>query len=34
MIKVNVDLENCYGIKKLQVEFDFSQQNAYEATWL
>ncbi len=29
MNKLNVDLENCYGIKKLQKEFDFSQQNAY-----
>lgn len=29
MNKLNVDLENCYGIKKLQTQFDFSQQNAY-----
>jgi len=27
--KVNVDLENCYGIKKLQAQFDFSQENVY-----
>lgn len=25
MIKITVDLENCYGIKKLNAEFDFSQ---------
>ena len=29
MNKLNVDLENCYGIKKLQTQFDFSQQKAY-----
>lgn len=29
MNKLNVDLENCYGIKKLKVQFDFSQQMAY-----
>ncbi len=29
MEKVNVDLENCYGIKKLQREFDFSKHSAY-----
>lgn len=29
MNKLNVDLENCYGIKKLQAQFDFSQQKAY-----
>ncbi|MBU4304088.1 MAG: hypothetical protein KJ893_00455 [Candidatus Omnitrophica bacterium] len=26
---MNVDLENCYGIKKLQTQFDFSQKKAY-----
>jgi hypothetical protein len=29
MINLNVDLENCYGIKKLQTQFDFSQHKAY-----
>lgn len=29
MNKLNVDLENCYGIKKLQAQFDFSQHKAY-----
>ncbi len=29
MQKLNVDLENCYGIKKLQMQFDFSEQRAY-----
>ncbi len=29
MNKLNVDLENCYGIKRLQAEFDFSHQKAY-----
>ena len=29
MKKVNVDLENCYGIKRLEREFDFSQNRAY-----
>lgn len=29
MNKLNVDLENCYGIKKLQAQFDFSQHAAY-----
>jgi len=29
MNKLNVDLENCYGIKKLQAEFDFSQHRTY-----
>ena len=29
MTKLNVDLENCYGIKKLQTQFDFSQHKAY-----
>ena len=28
MKKLNVDLENCYGIKKLRTQFDFSQHNA------
>jgi hypothetical protein len=28
MNKLNVDLENCYGIKKLQTQFDFSQDMA------
>ena len=27
--KLNVELEHCYGIKKLQTLFDFSQQNVY-----
>jgi hypothetical protein len=26
---LNVDLENCYGIRKLQAQFDFSQHKAY-----
>jgi len=26
---LNVDIENCYGIKKLQAQFDFSQNKAY-----
>jgi ABC-type molybdenum transport system ATPase subunit/photorepair protein PhrA len=26
---LNIDLENCYGIKKLQFQFDFSQHSAY-----
>src|SRR6202043_3770815 len=25
----NVDLENCYGIKKLKTEFDFAKSKAY-----
>ena len=29
MKKVTVDLENCYGIKKLRHTFDFSQSNVY-----
>lgn len=29
MNNLNVDLENCYGIKKLQAQFDFSQHKAY-----
>lgn len=29
MNKLNVDLENCYGIKKLQTQFDFSKHEAY-----
>jgi hypothetical protein len=29
MNKLNVELENCYGIKKLQTELDFSQHKAY-----
>ena len=29
MNKLNVDIENCYGIKKLQTQFDFSQKKAY-----
>ncbi len=29
MNKLNVDLENCYGIKKLAKQFDFSKQKAY-----
>jgi len=29
MNKLNIDLENCYGIKKLKKEFDFSQQKVY-----
>ena len=29
MNKLYVDLENCYGIKKLQAEFDFSQHKTY-----
>ena len=29
MNKLNVDLENCYGIKKLQKQFDFTEQTAY-----
>ena len=29
MEKLNVDLENCYGIKKLQKEFDFSEHKTY-----
>jgi hypothetical protein len=29
MNKLNVSLDNCYGIKKLQKEFDFSQTNVY-----
>ena len=29
MNKLSIDLENCYGIKKLQTQFDFSQQKAY-----
>jgi len=27
--KLNITLENCYGIKKLQAQFDFSQHKAY-----
>ncbi|SPE34299.1 conserved hypothetical protein [Candidatus Sulfopaludibacter sp. SbA6] len=29
MNKLNVELEHCYGIKKLQAQFDFSQHRAY-----
>jgi ABC-type Mn2+/Zn2+ transport system ATPase subunit len=29
MNKLNIDLENCYGIKNLKIQFDFSQQRAY-----
>jgi len=29
MINLNIDLENCYGIKKLQEQFDFSNGKAY-----
>ena len=29
MERLNINLENCYGIKKLQKEFDFSQHKAY-----
>lgn len=29
MNKLNVELENCYGIKKLQAQLDFSQNKAY-----
>lgn len=29
MNRVSVDLENCYGIRKLRYQFDFSQRRAY-----
>jgi len=29
MNKLNVELENCYGIKKLQAQFDFTQHKVY-----
>src|ERR1700733_8553111 len=29
MTKLNVDLENCYGIKKLKAQFDFAKSKAY-----
>ena len=29
MKKVRVELENCYGIKKLKTEFDFSARKVY-----
>jgi len=29
MNRVTVDLKNCYGIKKLQHTFDFTQRKAY-----
>lgn len=29
MNKLNIDIENCYGIKKLQRQFDFSQKKSY-----
>lgn len=29
MNKLNIELENCYGIKKLQAQLDFSQNKAY-----
>ncbi len=29
MNKLNIDIENCYGIKKLEEELDFSQHKAY-----
>ena len=28
MNKLNVKLENCYGIEKMEYEFDFSENNA------
>lgn len=29
MNKLSIDIENCYGIKKLKAELDFSQNKAY-----
>lgn len=29
MNKLDIEIENCYGIKKLQTKFDFSQEKAY-----
>ena len=29
MNKLNIELENCYGIRKLNAQFDFSEQRAY-----
>ncbi len=29
MDKLNINLENCYGIKKLKAEFDFSTGKVY-----
>src|ERR1700692_3784788 len=29
MKKLNVELENCYGIKKLEKQFDFTSKKAY-----
>ncbi len=29
MEKLKIDLKNCYGIKSLQYEFDFAEQNVY-----
>src|ERR1039457_1271143 len=29
MNKLNVELENCYGIKKLKAKFDFSTEKVY-----
>lgn len=29
MNKLKIDLENCYGIKKLKDQFDFSSERAY-----
>ncbi len=29
MKTLNIDLENCYGIKKLKQQLDFSQQRTY-----
>ena len=29
MKKISINLKNCYGIKKLETEFDFSQHRAY-----
>ena len=29
MQTLKIDLENCYGIKKLNIKFDFSEQRVY-----
>ena len=29
MMRLNLDLENCYGIKRLNTQFDFSKSKAY-----
>ncbi|WP_157887311.1 hypothetical protein [Campylobacter pinnipediorum] len=29
MKKLKIYLENCYGIKKLETEFDFTKKNTY-----